>query len=203
VSAAREDFTAWSVYVAGEVARFYDHTAGVTYIFQNTPRANAYLARAAARGLTSEQAAFYGPAHVVRPLVTSEFRQWWIEHWGTERVTFSEWRENARAAREQVAWEDSAERALDQLEMLRRLTLERDSLILDAVSKGATKVSVARAVGLSRQQVHTIIANATAPDVAPFTAWETEVAPVAEVAAPEVAPAAEVASWDDVEMEVF
>lgn len=203
MSAARVDFDAWATYVAGEIARFYEHTGGVTYIFANTPRANAYLARAAARGLTSEQAAFYGPAHVVRPLVTAEFRQWWIEYWGTERITFSEWRENARAEREQVAWEDSAERALDQLEMLKRLTLERDSLILDAVSKGATKVAIARAVGLSRQQVHTIVSNATAPDVAPFGAWDAtapaavEVAPVGEVApVVEVAPPADV--WGDI-----
>ena len=191
MSTYRDDFASWSEYVAGELARFYDHAGGVTYLFQNTPRANAYLARATARGLTTEQAAFYGAPQQVRNLVTSEFRQWWIEHWGTERITLSEWREQARAEREQVAWEDSAERALDQLEMLKRLTAERDALILDAVSKGATKVAVARAVGLSRQQVHTIVSNATAPDVAPFDAWASEVAP-----AMEVAPAADVAPAD-------
>lgn len=183
MSVYRDDFTAWAEYVAGELARFYDHTGGVTYLFQNTPRANAYLAKATARGLTTEQAAFYGAAHMVRGIVTSEFRQWWIEHWGTERVTFSQWRERAAEEREQVAWEDSADRALDQLDMLRRLTSERDSLILDAASKGASKVAIARAVGLSRQQVHTIIANATAPDVAPFARWEQEAPAVVEVAA--------------------
>lgn len=183
MSAYRDDFTSWAEYVAGELARFYDHTGGVTYLFQNTPRANAYLAKAAARGLTTEQAAFYGAAHMVRGLVTSEFRQWWIEHWGTERVTFSQWRERAAEEREQVAWEDSADRALDQLDMLRRLTLDRDALILDAASKGATKVAIARAVGLSRQQVHTILANATAPDVAPFAEWEQTPAAVEETAA--------------------
>lgn len=203
MSTYREDFDGWSDYVRGELARFYEHTDGVTYLFKNTPRANAWIARANARGLSSEQAAFYGAPQQVRHLVTEEFRQWWIEHWGTERLTFTEWREQAKLQRETVAWEASADRALDQLDMLRRLTLERDALILDAASKGATKVAIARSVGLSRQQVHTIIANATAPDVAPFTAWETEVAPVTEVAASEVAPAAEVASWDDVEMEVF
>ncbi|RBO73515.1 hypothetical protein [Microbacterium sp. H6] len=182
MSAYRDDFNAWAEYVAGELARFYDHTGGVTYLFQNSPRANAYLAKATARGLTTEQAAFYGAAHMVRGIVTSEFRQWWIEHWGTERVTFSQWRERAAEEREQVAWEDSAERALDQLDMLRRLTSERDSLILDAASKGASKVAIARAVGLSRQQVHTIIANATAPDVAPFAQWENEAPAVVEVA---------------------
>lgn len=184
----KDDFASWAEYVAGELARFYDHTGGVTYLFQNTPKANRHIAAANKRGFTSEQAVFYGAPQVVRSIVTTEFRQWWIEHWGTERVTFSEWRERAKAEREQVAWEDSAERALDQLAMLRRLTLERDALILDAASKGATKVAIARSVGLSRQQVHTIIANATSPDVAPFDAWETEVAPAAEVA-PEPAPA--------------
>lgn len=182
MSVYRDDFESWSEYVAGELARFYDHTGGVTYLFQNTPRAAAYLARAAARGLTTEQAAFYGAAHMVRGIVTQEFRQWWVEHWGTERITFSEWRERAAEAREQVAWEDSADRALDQLDTLRRLTLERDALILDAASKGASKVSIARAVGLSRQQIHTILANATAPDVAPFEAWEQDVPAVVEVA---------------------
>lgn len=192
MSVYRDDFNSWAEYVAGELARFYDHAGGVTYLFQNTPRANAYLARAAARGLTTEQAAFYGASQQVRNLVTAEFRQWWIEHWGTERITLSEWRERARAEREHVAWEESAARALDQLEMLKRLTAERDALILDAVSKGATKVAVARAVGLSRQQVHTIVSNATVPDVAPFDAWETEVATVTEVA-----------SWDEISGEVF
>ena len=182
MSIYRDDFAAWADYVAGELARFYDHAGGVTYLFQNTPGANAYLAKAAARGFTTEQAAFYGAAHMVRGIVTSEFRQWWIEHWGTERVTFSQWRERAAEEREQVAWEDSADRALDQLDMLRRLTLERDALILDAASKGATKVAIARAVGLSRQQVHTIIANGTTPDVAPFTEWADEVPAVVEVA---------------------
>lgn len=182
----RDDFSAWAEYVAGELARFYDHTGGVTYLFQNTPRANAWLARATARGLTTEQAAFYGAAHMVRGIVTTEFRQWWIEHWGTERVTFSEWRERAAEAREHVAWEESAERALDQLDMLRRLTAERDALILDAASKGATKVAIARSVGLSRQQVHTIIANATVPDVAPFAEWEQSAPTTVEVASAEV-----------------
>lgn len=183
MSVYRDDFESWAEYVAGELARFYDHTGGVTYLFLNTPRANAWIARAAARGLTTEQAAFYGAAHMVRGIVTSEFRQWWIEHWGTERLTFSEWREQAAEQRDAAAWEDSADRALDQLEMLRRLSLERDSIILDAAAKGATKVAIARAVGLSRQQVHTIIANAAAPDVAPFDAWEQD-APVAVEAEP-------------------
>lgn len=186
MSVYRDDFDAWAEYVAGELARFYDHSGGVTYLFQNTPRAAAYLARAASRGLTTEQAAFYGAAHMVRGIVTTEFRQWWVEHWGTERITFSQWRERAAEAREQVAWEDSAERALDQLDMLRRLTLERDAIILDAASKGATKVAIAKAVGLSRQQVHTIIANASAPDVAPFTEWEKEAPAAVEVAPSEV-----------------
>ncbi|MFF7293207.1 hypothetical protein ACFY9N_11815 [Microbacterium sp. NPDC008134] len=180
MSVYRDDFAAWAEYVRGELAKFYDHTGGVTYLFLNTPRANTWISRAAARGLSTEQAAFYGAAHMVRGIVTSEFRQWWEEHWGTERVTFSEWRERAAAEREEVAWEDSAERALDQLDMLRRLTLERDAIILDAASKGATKVAIARAVGLSRQQVHTIIANATAPDVAPFAEWEQDAPAVVE-----------------------
>lgn len=178
----RDDFDAWATYVAGELARFYDHTGGVTYLFQNTPRAEKHIAAANRRGFTSEQAAFYGAPHMVRGIVTTEFRQWWIEHWGTERVTFSEWRDRAKEQREQIAWEDSADRALDQLDMLRRLTLERDALILDAAAKGATKVAIARAVGLSRQQVHTIVANGTTPDVAPFDDWETEAAPAVEVA---------------------
>lgn len=190
MSVYRDDFESWAEYVAGELARFYEHTDGVTYLFLNTPKATAYLARATARGLTTEQAAFYGAPHMVKPLLTGEFRQWWIEHWGTERITFSQWRERAAEQREQVAWEESAERSLDQLDMLRRLTLERDALILDAAAKGATKVAIARAVGLSRQQVHTIIASATAPDVAPFTAWEQELAPAAELASvTELAPA--------------
>lgn len=183
VSVYKDDFAAWADYVAGELARFYATTGGVTYLFQNTPRAAKHLKAAESRGFTSEQAVFYGAPHMVRGIVTTEFYQWWIEHWGTERVTFSEWRERAKSQRERVAWEDSADRALDQLDMLRRLTLERDALILDAAAKGASKVAIARSVGLSRQQVHTIIGNAQAPDVAPFDEWE-EVAPDAVEVAP-------------------
>jgi hypothetical protein len=190
MSVYKDDFASWADYVTGELARFYEHTEGVTYLFQNTPKANKHIAAANRRGFTSEQAAFYGAPQMVKGIVTNEFYQWWIEHWGTERVTFTEWRERAKLQREQIAWEDSADRALDQLDMLRRLTLERDSIILDAAAKGATKVAIARSVGLSRQQVHTIIANATTPDVAPFDQWENEIAPVTEVAPDAI--------WDEV-----
>lgn len=183
MSAYADDFKSWATYVQGELARFYETSGGVTYLFLNTPKANRHIESATKRGMTSEQAVFYGAPHMVRSIVTTEFRQWWIEHWGTERVTFTEWQKRAKAEREQVEWEDSADRALDQLDMLRRLTLERDSIILAAASKGASKVAIARSVGLSRQQVHTIIGNATAPDVAPFDEWD-QVAPDAVEVAP-------------------
>ncbi|WP_136057258.1 hypothetical protein [Microbacterium sp. K24] len=177
MSIHKGDYVAWAEYVVGESARFYDHCEGVTYIFADTPAAKRYLARCATRGASSEEAAFTGAWHVVRKLVTTEFRQWVEEYEATERLTFSQWRERAKEERVEASWEESADRALDQLEMLRRLISERDSLILEAARKGATKVAIARAVGLSRQQVHTVIAEAelaavVVPDVAPFDSWE-------------------------------
>lgn len=175
------DYDAWATYVAGECERFYAHTEGVTYIFANTPKAARYLARCEARGTSSEQAAFTGAWHVVRGLVTTEFRQWVEEYEGTERVTFSEWRERSKDERDAVEWRESADFALGELATLRRLIAERDALIVAASQKGATKVAIAQAVGLSRQQVHTIVSAAElapVPDVAPFNEWATEVAPV-------------------------
>ena len=58
---------------------------------------------------------------------------------------------------------------------MRRLIAERDAIIVEAAKRGATKVAIASAVGLSRQQVHTIIA---ASELAPVTPIRPEVAPV-------------------------
>lgn len=186
-----KDFDTWATYVATECERFYGHTDGVTYIFANTPKAARHIARCAARGVNTEQAAFTGAWHVVRSLVTTEFRQWVEEYEASERVTFSQWRERAKSDRAEVAWSESPDRALGELATLRRLIAERDDLIVDAARKGATKVAIAEAVGLSRQQVHTIVSAAElapVPDIAPFDAWaaeDGEIAPV-EVAAGDV-----------------
>lgn len=185
------DYESWVEYVTNELAAFYEHTEGVTYIFDHSPASAKYVARWHKRGMSTELAAFSGPWHVVRKLVTTEYRQWVEEYEATDRLTYTQWVERAKNDRVEVAWEESAERALDKLEMLRRLTLERDAIIVEAARKGATKVAIARSVGLSRQQIHVIIADAEAsevPDVAPFAQWETEVAPVAEIAP--------VAEWD-------
>lgn len=190
MSVYRDDVDAWRDYVQGELAKFAAVTGGETSAWRgniSTPtgelsKLGRYLKRANDRGFSSDEAAFIGPAHVVKPMMSTEFLQWWVESWGTERITLTQWRERAKEQREQVAWEDSADRALDQLETLKRLTLERDSIILDAAAKGATKVAIARSVGLSRQQVHNIIAAAQAPDVAPFTEWEQTAALAVEIA---------------------
>lgn len=183
------DYVAWSEYVAGELEKFYAHTDGITYLFQNTPAADRYIARYAKRGITSEQAAFSGPWHVARKHVTTEFQQWVEEYEGTDRLTLSQWRDRARAERDDIAWSESAEFALGELETLKRLIAERDALILDAARKGATKTAIARAVGLSRQQVHVIVAagEASVPDVAPFDEW-SDVASV---------PVGAVETWDE------
>ena len=167
------DVEAWRVYVAGELARFYAHCEGDAYVWQSTPAAERLRARLG-RGDAGE-AAFTGPWHVIRPHVTGEFRQWVEEYEATERLTLSQWRAAQVAERREVAWTESADYALGQLIELRRLIAERDAIIVEAAKRGATKVAIASAVGLSRQQVHTIIA---ASELAPVTPIRPEVAPV-------------------------
>jgi hypothetical protein len=174
---SRVDEAAWLEYVAGEVAGFHDHCGGVTYLWAATPAATAAIARL---GGDPARAAFTGPWHVIRKHLTHEFRQWVEEYEGTERLTLSEWRVRAVAERSEVAWMDSAAYTLGQLEELRRLTAERDALVIEASRRGATKVAIAAAVGLSRQQVHTIVSGADAARIAPVTPIRPEVAEVAQ-----------------------
>lgn len=162
----RADEAAWREYVAVEIAKFYDHCDGVTYVWQSTPAAERVIAKL---GGDSVQAAFRGPWHVIRKHLTGEFRQWVEEYEGTERLTPSEWRAAQIAARAEVAWMDSADYALGQLAELRRLTAERDALIVQAAKRGAAKTAIAREIGLSRQQIHTIVAAAEVAEVAPVT----------------------------------
>ncbi|MGF3056160.1 hypothetical protein [Microbacterium sp. YY-01] len=179
-------FWSWAEYVETDLQRFYATTGGETYLFARTPAADRHLHKCAQRGLSGEQAAYTGPWHVIRKHVTAEFREWVEEHRGTERLTLSQWRARDKRERDAAEWRESAEYALLELEELRRMTLERDAMILDAVSKGASKAAVARAIGLSRQHVHNIVASARVDDVAPFDTWETSPASAVEVAASDV-----------------
>jgi hypothetical protein len=165
----RADEAAWREYVAVEIQKFYDHCDGETYIWAHTEAAARVVARL---GGDSEQAAFRGPWHVIRKHLMTEFRQWVEEYEGTERLTPTEWRAQQIAERAEVAFTESAHYTLGQLEELRRLTAERDHLIVEAAQRGATKVAIARAVGLSRQQVHSIVtaAETTVPEYVP-TEW--------------------------------
>ena len=178
MSSAARGSDAWREYVRQECARFYAHCDGETYIWSNTPaaeRLSGKLGRGEG-GNAAELAAFTGPWHVVRKHVTHEFRQWVEEYEGTDRLTYSQHREQVAAARREVDYIESAEHTLGQLAELRRLTLERDALILQAARRGAAKTAIAASVGLSRQQVHAII---SAADAAAFEVWETELTPVA------------------------
>jgi hypothetical protein len=186
------DRAAWETYVRGEVARFYDHCDGTTYIWANTPAADTVVARLTGTrtavnftdehgrertrfeyvGGDSELAAFSGPWHVIAKHLTTEFRQWVEEYEATDRLTLSDWRAAQIAARREVAFMESADYTLGQLEELRRLTGERDALIVEASKRGASKVAIARSVGLSRQQIHTIVAAA---ELAPVTPIRPEV----------------------------
>jgi hypothetical protein len=175
VSLYQRDRTAWAEYVEREVARFRLHAESAYLWKHGDARAEAHVARQRARGLSDEQAAFVGAWHTIRGLLNTEFRQWVEEYEATDRITFTQWRENAREERDAVEYLEGSAYALGQLEMLRRMTLERDAMIVDAHLKGASKVAIARAIGLSRQQVHTIITAAeSVPDVAPFDAWARE-----------------------------
>lgn len=169
---SRADLIAWQEYVAGELARFYDECGGDAYLWADTVAAGRYLSRA--RG-NSGEAAFSGPWHVVRAHVTTEFRQWVEENERTERLTLSQWRQRQAEERAEVAFIESAEHTLGQLAELRRLTMERDALIVEASKRGASKVAIAASVGLSRQQVHAIIGAA---ELAPVTPIRDDVAEV-------------------------
>lgn len=189
----RADEAAWREYVGVEIAKFYDHCDGTTYIWAHTPEADKTIARltgtrTAVRytdelgrererfdyvGGDSELAAFSGPWHVIRKHLTTEFRQWVEEYEATERMTPTEWRAAQIAERAEVAFTESAEHTLGQLIELRRLTAERDALIVEAAQRGATKVSIAAAVGLSRQQIHSIVA---ASELAPVTPIRPDIA---------------------------
>lgn len=168
---------AWLEYVRQECARFYEHTAGETYIWSNTPAAERLIGKLGRGegGNAAELASFTGPWHVVRKHVTHEFRQWVEEYEGTERLTYSQHRERATAARREVDWLESAEHTLGQLAELRRLIIERDALILQAARRGAAKTAIAASVGLSRQQVHAIIAAAEVAGVEPWESWESQI----------------------------
>jgi hypothetical protein len=188
---SRADRTLWEEYVRDEAQRFYAHCEGVTFIWANGPAADKLVAklgdgtRTMVRftdefgrertqweyaGGDSELAAFSGPWHVVRKHVTTEFRQWVEEYDGTKRLTLSQWRAEQIAERSEIAFTESAEYTLGQLEELRRLIAERDALILEASKRGASKVAIASAVGLSRQQIHTVIASAELAPVTPIRA---------------------------------
>ncbi len=167
----RNDEQAWRDYVAGEVARFHAFSGGVTYLWATTPAAERLVDRL---GGDSDLAAFRGPWHVIRKHLSAEFRQWVEEEDATARMTPTEWRAAAVAERAEVAYLDSADYSLGQLIELRRLMGERDALIVEASRRGAAKTAIAAAVGLSRQQVHTIVAAA---DLAPITPIRPDVAP--------------------------
>lgn len=162
---SRADHDSWTTYVAGEVARFYAECGGASYLWADTAEAARYLSRS--RG-TSDVAAFSGPWHIVRKHVTTEFRQWVEENEGTERLTLSAWRERQRAERAEVAFVDSAEYALGELSELRRRMAERDALIVEASKRGAGPTAIAEAIGLSRSQVHVIVAAAELAPVTPI-----------------------------------
>ena len=166
---SKHDEQEWSAYVLRELDHFYAVSGGGTYIWANTPGAHRALSR---RGVTStgagaELAAFRGPWLVVRPLVTREFRQWVEEDEGTRRLTPAQFVESQREARESLSWYDSPEFTRDRLAEIRRLMDERDALIVEAAARRASKVEIAAATGLSRQQVHAIIASAGRAPVVP------------------------------------
>lgn len=171
---SRADYDSWTTYVAGEVARFHEECGGDSYLWANTPEAARYLSRS--RG-SSDIAAFSGPWHIVRKHVTTEFRQWVEENERSERLTLSAWRERERAERAEVAFNDSADYSLGQLVELRRLMGERDALIVEASKRGAGATAIARAIGLSRSQVHVVIAAAELAPVTPIRAGIANEAP--------------------------
>ena len=160
--ASRAHVVAWQEYVTLELERFAEHTDGNGRIWQNTPHAARYLERR--RAGSPEEYAFTGPWHVVRKHVTHEFRQWVEEYEETERLTLSQHVERARSESVARDWLDTSEYVLDRLDEIRRLVAERDALIVEAARRGASKVAIARAAGLARQTVHTIVGDGDAAD---------------------------------------
>ncbi len=155
------DYVAWSEYVTRELTRWDadDRYSGNGHLWRDTPGARAFVAQYTARGFTSDEAAFCGPWHIARKHVTSEFRQWVEEEEATERLTLSDWEAKEREARKVARYEGSGEFYLDELSRLVKLQELRDSYICEAARLRVPKTHIARAVGLSRQQVHAIIAT--------------------------------------------
>ncbi|MCZ4066450.1 hypothetical protein O1W71_02050 [Microbacterium sp. H37-C3] len=153
---------AWQEYVRLDLARYAEHTGGTGQLWSDRPESLRFLARR--RAGSTDEYAYTGPWHIVRKHVTTEFRQWVEEFEASERLTLTDYAAKLRAERVEVAYFDSADRALDRLVEMRRILAERDAVIVDAARKGASKVAIANAIGISRQQVHAIIADAEAAD---------------------------------------
>lgn len=84
------DRETYAGYLAEMESRFADHTAGNGRVWlQSAPWG-------------SFGAAFRGTWGSVRRYVTPEFRQW-VEEYGVDRLTFSQWQETARREREREA----------------------------------------------------------------------------------------------------
>lgn len=162
---SREIVAAWADYVAGELQDFYARTGergGVT-LWKDTPKASRAYARLSAGmpggyACTPEElAAFSGAWHTIANHVTGEFKQWVEEERATERLTLTQFAERYRAESRRAAWQDSAEAALQELELLAARIASRDNLIREASMKGAPVTEIARAIGMSRQAVHGVI----------------------------------------------
>lgn len=160
------DRIAYAEYVAGRLRAFHVH-AGDTARVWDYGKALAH-----GRGTKRTDAdAFKGPWRVVRPYVTTEFREWIDEH-DAERLTFAEWQAVERAARakrdaEEVEYIESAAFFTDELRRWAELTRDRDALIVAARERGATFRELQDATGLSRMTLHTVI-SADARRVAMF-----------------------------------
>ncbi|WP_100813031.1 hypothetical protein [Microbacterium lacus] len=167
------DLESWRGYLARQESRFYDACGGGTYIWDRAAVDRATRRGKTFRGLDIE-GAYTGPWHTVRPYVTAEFREW-VESDSRgdqiERLTLSEWVERERVERERVEGErghlETADYTLSQLREFARMLEWRDTLIREAIERGASKVETAAAVGLTRQQIHTIVTRRPAATVEP------------------------------------
>jgi hypothetical protein len=151
-----DDRIAYAGYVQARLEDFWQHAGHNAFVWDF-----AKLQHAPCRPRdTSDAGAFKGPWRNVKNYVTTEFREW-VDEYYAERKTFAEWRaERVEERRVQAIRDaetlDSAGYKLGELALLRDLLDRRDDIIMGARERGATWADIARAAGLSRQQLHNI-----------------------------------------------
>jgi hypothetical protein len=149
-----EQLTAWETFNAGGNTHIWDTRKIAAADRRHYPRPED----------TTDQGAWAGPWHNVRPFLTTEFVDYMQGGYTETRQTFSQWRARAAAERDAVTYEraqyeESAEYATDQLADIRDTNRRRDALIVTAWERGASMRDLQESTGMSRSQLSAIRAT--------------------------------------------